>query len=95
MKENEQEGVLYHQHRSMEERVEVGEACMLKLALEMPCLVDEMDDAVATAYAAMPERLYLVGRDGRVVYKGGIGPMFFQPAEWEKAIAGIAGTVVE
>ncbi len=86
MKENEQDGVLVHQHQTMEERVQVGEACMVKMALEMPAAVDEMDDAVATAYAAMPERLYLIGRDGTVAYKGGLGPMFFKPAEWEEAI---------
>ena len=88
MKENEQDAVLYRQHRSMEERVEVGEACMVKMALEMPAVVDEMDDAVAKAYAAMPERLYLIGRDGEVAYKGGMGPMFFRPDEWEAAIDG-------
>jgi hypothetical protein len=88
---NEEEAVLYRQHQSMEERVEVGEACMLKLALEPPALVDEMDDAVAKAYAAMPERLYLIGTDGRVAYKGGMGPMFFRPAEWEKAMGEMVG----
>jgi hypothetical protein len=86
VKENEREAVLFTQHRSMEERTLVGQTCMLKLALEMPAVVDEMDDAVARAYAAMPERLYLVGEDGRVVYKGGMGPMFFRPREWEAAI---------
>ena len=86
VKENEADAVLFRQHRSMEERVEVGEACMVKLALEMPAVVDEMDDAVAKAYGAMPERLYLIGRDGRIAYKGGIGPMFFRPKEWEAAI---------
>ena len=86
VKENETDAVLVRQHRSMEERVEVGAACMLKLALEMPAVVDEMDDAVATSYAALPERLYVIGTDGRVAYKGGMGPMFFKPAEWESAI---------
>jgi hypothetical protein len=89
LKENIRDGVLHRQHQSMEERVAVGEACMSKLALEMPALVDEMDDAVAKDYAAMPERLYLIGRDGRIAYKGGVGPMFFQPDEWERAIAGL------
>jgi len=78
--------VLVRQHQSFEERVEVGQTCMLKMALEIPALVDEMDDAVAAAYAAMPERLYLVGRDGRIAYQGGMGPMFFRPGEWEEAI---------
>ena len=86
MKENEQDGVLFTQHESMDERIEVGQACMVKMALEMPAVVDEMDDAVARAYGAMPERLYLIAKDGTVAYKGGIGPMFFRPAEWEQAI---------
>ena len=86
VRENEEDGVLVRSHASFEERVEVGQTCMLKLALEMPALVDEMDDAVARAYGAMPERLYLIGTDGRVAYKGGMGPMFFKPSEWEAAI---------
>ena len=93
VKENERDGVLVRSHESMEERVEVGQTCMLKMALEMPAVVDEMDDAVARAYGAMPERLYLVGEDGRVAYKGGLGPMFFQPDEWEQAIRAHLGIV--
>ncbi|HIF97471.1 MAG TPA: hypothetical protein EYQ54_10685 [Myxococcales bacterium] len=87
VEDNENEGVLFRQHQSMDERIQVGEACMVKLALEMPALVDAMDDGVATAYAGVPERLYVVGRDGRVAYKGGMGPMFFKPREWEQRIA--------
>ena len=91
MKENEQDAVLHREHQSLDERVEVGQACMLKMALEMPAVVDEMDDAVARAYAALPERLYLVDRNGRVAYKGGMGPMFFRPKEWEAAIERLLG----
>ena len=86
VKENLRDGVLIEQHGSIEERVDVGQTCMLKLALEMPAVVDEMDDAVAKAYAGLPERLYLIDRDGKVVYKGGVGPMYFKPSEWEEAI---------
>lgn len=87
MEDNESEGVLFRQPQSLDERIEIGTSCMLKLALEMPALVDAMDDGVATAYAGVPERLYLVGRDGRVAYKGGMGPMFFKPNEWAARIA--------
>ena len=45
-----------------------------------------MDDAVMTAYAAWPERLYLIDVDGRVLYAGGRGPFGFKPRELEKAI---------
>jgi hypothetical protein len=88
VRENEQEGVLFPQHRSFAERVAVGQTCMQKTGLRAVALVDEMDDAVSLAYNGMPERLYLIGRDGRVAYKGGLGPMFFHPEEWERAIAG-------
>ena len=91
VKENERDAVLLRQHRSFDERVSAGETCMVKLALELPAVVDEMDDAVATAYAAMPERLYVVGQDGRISYKGGMGPMFFKPLEWERAIERVVG----
>jgi hypothetical protein len=48
--------------------------------------VDEMDDAVMTAYAAWPERLHLVGCNGRVLYVGGLGPWGFKPEELQAAI---------
>ena len=49
-------------------------------------LVDEMDDHVMTAYAAWPERLYLVGEDGKVLYPGARGPRGFKPEELKSAI---------
>ena len=48
---------------TLDERNQVAKVCMSKLALEpIPALVDDMDDAVGKAYAAHPDRLYLVGR---------------------------------
>jgi type I thyroxine 5'-deiodinase len=49
-------------------------------------LVDGMDDAVNRAYAAFPDRLYLVGRDGKIAFRGGPGPAGFRPDELEEAI---------
>ena len=42
-----------------------------------------MDDAASEAYSAWPERIYFVGRDGRIVYRGGPGPYGFDPQEAE------------
>lgn len=86
VQENREDGAVIRQHQSFDERVEVGRSCMLKLALEMPALVDRMDDRVAIDYAAMPERLYVIDRDGSIAYKRGMGPMYFRPLEWESAI---------
>ena len=45
-----------------------------------------MDDKVNQAYAAAPDRLYLVGKDGNVAYRSGPGPFGFKPDELDAAI---------
>ena len=73
--------------RSLHERCLVAQTCLTKLDLEgLPALVDGLDDAVNSAYAAWPDRMYLVGRDGRIAYHGGRGPFGFLPDELEAAI---------
>lgn len=70
-----------------EERMKVAQQCMTALELKrIPTLVDEVDDGVGKAYAAWPDRLFLVGKDGRIAYAGGRGPFGFRPPELEKAI---------
>ena len=70
-----------------EERQEVAKVCMAKLELEgIPALVDDMDDTANEAYKGWPDRLYLVGKDGRIAYHGGRGPFGFEPDELEEAI---------
>jgi hypothetical protein len=56
-------------------------------------LVEEMDNAIDEAYGAAPERLYLIGTDGRVAYHGGAGSHFFDLDEWEHVIAASVRTV--
>ncbi|MBI3326243.1 MAG: hypothetical protein HYZ81_06030, partial [Nitrospinae bacterium] len=68
---NIQEGVLYRQHQTFEEREEVAQACSVDLHMPMPVLIEDIDNAIDEAYGAAPERLYLVGTDGRVAYHGG------------------------
>lgn len=72
--------------QTMEERRAVAGECESALQYGIRTYVDEMDDRVSRAYAAMPTRLYLVGRDGRVVYAGGLGPWGFKPQALGTAI---------
>ena len=81
---------------TLEERKQVAAVCMTKLALEpMPALVDDIADTANRAYAAWPDRLYLIGKDGRVAYAGGPGPFAFKPDELEEAIAKELGIELE
>ncbi len=66
--------------KTMEERRTVASACQKTLLDgEMPLYVDTIDDRVSTMYTGKPTRIYLIGRDGRVVYNPGIGPFGFNP----------------
>jgi hypothetical protein len=60
--------------------------CIDDLRIPIPAVVDEIDDRVNKAYAAHPDRLYLIGRDGRTAYAGERGPRGFDPDSWESAI---------
>lgn len=60
--------------------------CSLALKMSILLLVDTMDDQVGHAYSGMPDRLYVIGTDGRVVYKGGRGPFGFRPQEMEQSL---------
>ncbi len=72
---------------SLSERREVAATCVGALDLApIPALVDDVDDAVNIAYHAWPDRLYLIGRDGRVAFQGSMGPFGFLPEELEHAI---------
>ena len=84
-------GILFRQHQSYAEHESVAATCSLDLHLSLPVLIEEMDNAIDEAYGAAPERLYLIGADGRVAYRGGAGPHFFDLDEWEHAITVSAG----
>ena len=75
--------------KTMQDRKQVAARCELELKHGIPTLVDEMNDPVNRAYAAMPTRIYLIGIDGRVVYAGGLGPWGFKSQELKTAIEGL------
>ncbi len=83
---NERAGVLYKQPTTLAERTEVANACALRLDLSIPTLIDDLDNSTDVKYYALPDRLYLVGRDRRIAYRGAPGPFGFVATELEQAI---------
>ena len=66
---------------------ESPEVCTAKMEIkEIPTLIDGMNNTVGAAYQGHPDRLYLVGTDGNIAYKGGPGPFGFLPDELEESI---------
>lgn len=79
--------VLVEEPVSTAERREVAKTCFDRLELAMiPAVLDRIDNKVDAAYQARPDRLYLIGKDGKIAYAGGRGPMGFRPPELRAAI---------
>jgi len=83
---NRDQGILVNDPETTEDRVEVAETCALRLKIRMPVVVDDVDDRIASAYGALPDRLYLIDKGGRVAYQGERGPWGFKPEELAEAI---------
>lgn len=69
-----------------EERASVAHTCAVRMRLRMPVVVDGMDNRVASAYGGWPDRLYLIGRDGRVAFQSAEGPFGFRASDLDAAI---------
>jgi hypothetical protein len=81
------------QPRAFEERRQAARILVERLKYDMPVAIDSMENKAESAYAAWPERLYVVAAGGRIVYRGGLGPFGFDPQEMEKALANHLATV--
>jgi alkylhydroperoxidase family enzyme len=86
MSSNDSAGIAVKQPLLLNERESVAKTCCSALKMSMPLLVDEMDDRVGRAYSGMPDRLYLIDRQGRIAYKSGRGPFGFKPGELEQSL---------
>ncbi len=76
---NREEGVVFRQPQVLAARVAIAREMLVELNLEVPTLVDAMDDAAVTAFAAWPERLFVVDASGKIAFAGGPGPFGFDP----------------
>ena len=83
---NRDAGILINDPADTAERVEVAATCAVDLKIRMPVVVDEVDDEIANAYGALPDRLYLIACDGTIAFQGEPGPWGFTPAALEDAI---------
>jgi hypothetical protein len=92
MQSNVKDGVLFRSPRDEGERESVAGACVRKLGIKFPALIDGFDNRVESAYTGWPDRLYLIAPGGKVLYKSKPGPFGFHPEDLGKAIqSAVAG----
>jgi len=74
------------QPKTYQEREKVAAACRASLDLEMPFVIDTIDNQVEPIYTGWPERIYIITTEGKIHYKGEKGPSGFKPKEAEASL---------
>ncbi len=60
--------------------------CVRKLDIHFTTVIDGIDAKVEEDYTALPDRMYLVDKQGKIAYKSEPGPHGFFPEQLEAAI---------
>lgn len=95
MKSNakEKDNVCYAQPKTLADRVAIANDFTKRFKYPVPFGIDEMSNAANDAYAAWPERLYIIDENGKIAYKGGNGPFKYNPKEVRAWLAARYGEV--
>jgi len=93
MKSNVKDDVCYAQPKTLEQRVAIAKDFTARYKFPLPFGIDEMGNAADAAYAAWPERLYVIDETGHVAYRGGMGPFKYKPADVRDWLAAKYGAV--
>jgi Ca2+-binding EF-hand superfamily protein len=86
MTSNRRFGIDPKQPQNNDERRTVAQTCQKHLDLDLPFLVDTVDDAVGATYSGMPNRLYVIDTQGKIAFKNARGPFGFKLREMEQAL---------
>ena len=62
------------EHRTYQERCGIAQTLIDEKKLTLPVLIDQMNDNTSRVYYALPDRLFVVQKDGRVAVRADRGP---------------------
>jgi hypothetical protein len=86
MESNIKDKVVFASPKNEEERAYLAGACVRKLGIKIPAVLDKFGNSTEAAYTAWPDRLYLINAKGRVAYKSKPGPFGLKPDELRAAL---------
>ena len=93
MKSNVKDDVCYAQPKTLAQRVAIANDFIQRFHYPIAFGIDDLTNAANDAYAAWPERLYVIDESGRIAYRGGMGPFHYDPNEVRTWLAARYGTV--
>jgi Iodothyronine deiodinase len=86
MQSNIKDKVVFASPKTEEDRAFIAGACVRKLGIEFPAVLDEFGNSTEEAYTGWPDRIYLIDSQGRIAYKSKPGPFGFKPDQLAEAL---------
>ena len=80
------ENIIYDEPTTDDERTEVAASCQIDLGIEMPMLIDRIDNDVDRKYVGLPMRMFLVDAEGRIAFAGQKGPFGWDDEAFEETL---------
>jgi hypothetical protein len=87
MQSNIKDKIVFASPKNEEERAYLAGACVRKLGLKFPAVLDEFGNSTERAYTGWPDRIYLIDSRGRIAFKSKPGPFGFKPDELAAALS--------
>jgi len=91
MESNLRDKVVFASPKDEEERGFVAGACVRKLGIKFPAVLDGFSNATERAYTGWPDRMYLIDSQGKVAFKSKPGPFGFKPDQLRAALERLLG----
>jgi type I thyroxine 5'-deiodinase len=86
MQSNIKDNVVCASPRMEADRAFIAGACVRKLGIEFPAVLDEFGNSTEKTYKGWPDRIYLIDSQGHVAYKSAPGPFGFKPDQLEAVL---------
>ncbi len=86
MESNIKDKIVFASPKDETERAFVAGACVRKLGIKFPAVLDEFANSTERDYTAWPDRIYLIDAKGRIAFKSKPGPFGFRPNELRSAL---------
>lgn len=81
MASNVKEDICYPQPTTFPQRVAIANDFVTRFHFPLPIAIDPMSNAADHIYGGWPERIYIIDEQGKIVYRGGLGPFNYHPEE--------------
>jgi Iodothyronine deiodinase len=91
MESNLRDKVVFASPKDQDERALVAGACVRKLGIKFPAVLDEFGNTAERDYTGWPDRIYLINQHGRVAFKTKPGPFGFKPDDLRAALVQLVG----